>query len=456
MQSQFVFYGKERLLDFARNVNGWAQTHEKALFWLLGLAYKISLDIMYVFAASPMYQTEGLVLDFVAWKHALSFAMYMVLFFLFPKTEKDSVNFLFHFQLAFIIAPMLTFYAFSNGSTAYMCATVICVVLQAVILRAPHNSKTTIKIVGVKGLVVAGILAMTVYSVLGMIWINGFEGMKAFDIEYIYEMRENMVYPFGVGYFINLLTKAVIPFALLYGIKSRKYWLPALCVVAQLVFFVITGQKFVLLVLAPVVVIYLCAKTGHLIKLLYLGLTGVSLVVTIGWLLQGDVGGSPGYALCMLYAVRAIFHPADNKFNFFECFNELPKTYFSDGQIGKMFGLTYPYQGSLGQVMYAWCDGTFLEANFNAGYLADAYAQLGFLGMIMVALLIALLLRPLRSYDRFGFQDIIVALFSVYVIMLNDGPLFTVLLTGGLLIAYGLVFVFLDTAMKGPKHGIQN
>lgn len=424
-----------------------------AILWFLGIAYKIALDTMYAFAASPQYQTGGLILDFVLWKFALATVMYFTIFAMLPKEEKDTVGFLLHLQFVITVAPMLTFYSLSNASTEYMIAIFGCILLQIMLVKVPARDSRTIYLKGIRRFAVAALGIMAVYSLVSIVIANGFVGLRAFDLEYIYEMRRNFVYPAGVGYFVNWLTKAVIPFVLLYALERKKYWFAALCVVTQTVFYILTGQKITLLILIPVVFVYYCARTGHLLELMYLGLTLASVAVTVIWQLSQRMGWSVGNTLCSLYAIRTFFHPADNKFNYFECFSQLPKSFFSDGQIGAMLGLTYPYAGSLGQVVYAYLGGDFLAANFNAGYLADAYAQCGYPGMVAVSLLLVFLLRSLRGYDKDRNKCLLVALFSVYFIVLNDGALLTTMFTGGFLIAYALVIIFLGER-KESGYGV--
>ena len=119
-----------------------------------------------------------------------------------------------------------------------------------------------------------------------------------------------------------------------------------------------------------------------------------------------------------------------------------------------MFSLTYPYAGSSGQVSFASIGGEFLHANMNTGYLGEAYAQLGFLGILLMAVLLAFILRALSGYNREETFPIMTALFSVYIVTLNDGALFTTLFTGGMLIAFLLVFIYFGK-QEEQNRGIQ-
>lgn len=285
---------------------------------------------------------------------------------------------------------------------------------------------------------------------------NGFEGINAFDLDYIYVMRANATYPPGFGYPLGWATNTILPFAFLIFLDRKRYRLAALCAALQVLFYMETGSKFTLLILAPILAVYLLSRTGHLLKLLYLGLVCICLAVVIGYQLDStatDGALHPGVLLNAIVGIRAIFHPADNKFNFYEYFSQHLKIHFSDGIIGKVFSLTYPYAGSSGQVIYAASGGDFLAANMNTGYLGEAYAQLGFPGIFLMAALLGFILRALSGYDRKETFPVLTALFSVYIIILNDGALFTTLFTGGMLIAFLLVFIYLGKQEDLP-HGI--
>ena len=286
---------------------------------------------------------------------------------------------------------------------------------------------------------------------------NGFEGINAFDLDYIYAMRARATYPPGFGYVLNWATNTILPFAFLIFLNRRHYGLAALCAALQVLFYMETGSKFTLLILAPILAAYLLSRTGHLLKLLYLGFVCICLAVVIGYQLDSTATDSalhPGVLLNAIVGIRAMFHPADNKFNFYEYFSQHPKIHFSDGIIGKMFSLTYPYAGSSGQVINAAEGAEFLSANMNTGYLGEAYAQLGFPGIFLMAALLGFILRALSGYDRKETFPVLTALFSVYIIILNDGALFTTLFTSGMLIAFLLVFIYLGK-QEDLSHGIQ-
>lgn len=441
---------------FLLRADNFGKNHHMLLIWCLSILYKFTLDVLYTWAASPQYSYAGLVYAPSSVKCILGLILYVVLFASLPKNEHQIGAFLLHLQFAFTVAPMLTFYALADGSTQYILMVSICILLQTWIVRRPTKQKMAVHIRGIQNYVTVALGILVVFSAIIPILYNGFAGLKAFNFEYIYDMRESAMYPPAFSYLLGWCTNTILPFACLVFLAQKKFRLVFSCAALQVLFYMETGAKFTLLILFPVVFVYFIAKSGHLLKLLYCGLLLLFWGLIIVYRLDQSVSGlSIGVLLNGTIAIRAIFHPADNKFNYFEYFSDHPKVFFSDGIIGKMFSLTYPYAGSIGQVSFASNGGEFLAANMNTGYLGEAYAQMGFLGILLMACLLGMVIRGLQAYMNKQNFAIIAGMFSVYMIVLNDGALFTTLLTGGMLVAFLLVFIYFNQQEKENYRGIQ-
>lgn len=455
--SKAVLQGKWlQVLSFLRKIDAWATIHHTALFWALCILYKFALDALYIWTASPLYAYAGLVYQPSSSKYILSAVLYLILFAALPKAEHRIPSFLLHIQFLFTVAPLLSFYALSDGSTRYILMVFCCILLQAFLVRrAGKGNRKPIYIKGVQNYVTVALGVLTIFTIAIPIIYNGFAGLKAFDFQYIYTMRENASYPPGFDYILYWVMSTILPLACLIFLHRRDYRLFALCVALQVLLYMETGTKFTLFILIPVIAVYLLAKTNHPLKLIYAGFILLCIGIVFLYQLDKTASGTLGIFSGSLIAVRAIFHPADNKFNYYEYFSTHPKVFFSDGQVGKMFSLTYPYAGSIGQVSYAAGGGEFLSANMNTGYLGEAYAQMGFPGMLLMAALLGLIVRALGIYHTKAHFCIISGLFSVYFIILNDGALFTTLFTGGMLLAFLLVFIYFGKQQEEFHHGIQ-
>lgn len=447
-------------LELLRRLGRFAGAHEPALFWGLAVFYRISLDLLCCFAAYPVGGYMIAELASSALRYAVSFVLYLLLFAAMPKREEDGIVLAVHLQFAFTVAPVLTLYAFSNGSGRYVLMVSLCVLLESFVVFRPLRVSRPVRIKGVQSYMTVMLGILTVFALVVPMLYNGFAGLKAFSLSYIYEMRANAAYPPGFGYLLAWVTKAFLPFGFLCFLHLKKYRWAALAAAMQVIFYMQTGQKITLLILFPMVFIYFCVKTGHCLKLMYLGLgAGYLATVLLCQLDRLAPEGTPlslrvGTMAASQIAVRALFIPAGIKFAFYDCFSTHPKLFFSDGQLGRMFGMTYPYKMSSGFVVNAFQGDSFGSANANTGYLGESYAQMGFAGMLLMSLLLALILRSLRVYSRKDFAPLLTALLAIYIIFLNDISLFTNLVTGGMLVTYFLIFIYFDTVAKGADNGI--
>ena len=458
IQNQFhIWY--TWLRDLWSKGNELTRRHEQQIFWISGLLYKIALDVMYVWGVSPIYSYAGLTYNPSSVRYILSSVFYVLLFAYLPKKEYSAPYFLLHLQFVYILAPMLTLYALTDyskaNSTLYISFVFLCAMLQIYIVRRPSNGRI-VAITGIQNYVSVALGILALCTVLIPVLCNGFMFFEYFDvhnINFVYQIRDNATYPPGYGYIAGWMAKAIIPFALLVFLEHKRYLFAGLVAGIQILLYMETGHKLYLFILAPILFVYLCSKTGHLLKLMYVGLVVLCFSATLFYRL--DMQGSQlGILLMMMVGVRALFVPADNKFLFYECFSQYPKILFSDGQVGKLFGLTNLYNTSNGQIAFAFDMGEF-SSNSCTGYWGEAYSQLGFLGVFLMAILFAFIIRGLSPYSKKEHYSIIAGLFSVYIIISSDNALFTLLLSGGMLLAYLLILIYFGEARKGVSHGVQ-
>ncbi len=452
----------QRLMELWTYCDRWICRHDRAIYWTFGILYKLSLDAMYIWAASPAFSYGGLIYAPNGLKYLLSNILYLLVLAYLPRQEKNIAAFLLHLQFVFTLAPMMTIYGLVDRSTAYMLFVFVCAILQIYLLKRPVSPHSKIYIRGIQNYVTVAFGILVAFCLITPILYNGIldipaliSGFQEQGIDYVYHIRDTMEFPPGFDLVFNWMAKVVLPFGLVMFLERKQYLLAVFCLLAQFCFFLETGHKLLLFMPFPILFIYFFAKLGHLIKMMYAGMTVLSLVTVLTYQMDVLTNHSIGNLLCGMVAVRALLGPANNKFLFYNCFSEYPKLYFGDGQIGSMFGLTYPYAGGSGQVIYAYDGGEFLGSNSCTGYWGDAYAQMGFLGILLMALLFAMVLRGIQQYDRKEVFPILAGMFSIQLIMLNDNALLTTLFTNGMLLAFLLVLIYLSKSSKGADNGIQ-
>ena len=423
------------------------------IMWICAITYRISLDIVYIYAVSPTYAYNGLTLVPNSFKYIISVLIYFVLFYAMPKKEMDFASFFLNFQFVVTIAPMLTYYALNNQSTIYIFVVSICVLLQNwVLCRKDQRIIKGVRLVRVQPYTAIVLAIAVVLSISIMILNNGFAGLRAFGFEYYSLIREYQAdLPPIIPYFLSWSCSAIVPFSLVYFLHMKKYCYSAICCIVQFVLYMCTGNKFAYLVLVLVLFIYFIAKLQILIKGMYIGFSLGCLVASfcMRFIVASGVYSLADIAAVSWFGIRFLYLPAFNKFAYYDFFSENAFSLFSDGQIGRMFSLTYPYQSTLGRVIAAFSLDQPLGINqSNTGYLGESYAQAGFIGMFLMSLLLAYLVRFVSRNENSHFFAMLVSVFAAPFVLLNDGSLLTTLLTGGMLLLIILVFIYQKSGME--------
>lgn len=434
----------QKTVDICNQFN---ESHQKWII-IFAILYKFSLDIYYIFAVSPIYAYEGMELVPSALKYLLSAFLYFFIFSLMPKNEKDFASFFLNMQFVIILAPMLCTYALnSRSNTAFMLFVCACVLLQIFILKKqkPDSQRINVYIKNGKSYTIVFSVIFIAVCMIVPILYNGFAGLKAFDFVYIYVMRSHAEYPPLFGYFLSWATFAVIPFFIIYSLSKSKYFYSMLLCIVQLIFYVTMGHKNIFLILLVIIGIFIIAQLNILTKGIYLVFASGSVIITVMALLEKS---SLVILANSFWGERFLFGPAINKFRFYEVFSQYPPIYFADGLIGKLFSLPYIFTKPGGFIVFAYYNGGNFTSNSNTGYWGDSYAQLGFLGILLMSVLLAYIIKFIdNTSTNIGFASL-AAVFSVPIVILNDGALLTTLLTSGMLILIFLVFIFNEPSDK--------
>lgn len=417
--------------------------------WILGIVYRIIMDAYFILAIDPIYGYLGLACNPSIIDYAISWVCYLFGYYMILQVKNKVVSVFLHIQWVLMVVPVIMLYGFqSQRSIAFLLFVMAVVLLQAIIGRREKNA--VVIGFGNKHLinyitVFMCIAVVAVWAVMA-VW-NDFAGLKAFDWDYIYEMRANLVYPPFFRYLVSWITRAIIPWLLIVGLDGRKVFLIIYSLFFQTMFYMILGHKLPLLLMAVVLAVYVLAQLKVLLTGMYAGLAFVSVVCTGSYLLESLGGQRTSILLNALYGMRTLFYPAMVKYQHFEFFSEYPKVGFADGMIGKLFSQTNLYANSLGVTVYAFFNNGSTASQSNTGYLADSYDQLGFIGMLLIGVLVILVVKFISKYMTYIPLPVLYCVVAYFVVSLNDNAFFTTFLTGGLWI----LLLMLMISVKGGK-----
>lgn len=387
-----------------------------------------------------------------AGKYILSWVICLLLWKVMPKEESIKTFFL-HLQFIITILPMLTLYGFTpQRSTKYMLLVTVAILIEALILTKKKKKYRPIRIKNLRGFTSVWFMFFIPLMLL-LVWTyGGFSGLEAFDLNKLYEIRENAQYPAIVSYITSWLTITIIPFYIVYSLDKRKYIMTGILLLIDIFLYMILAHKMIYLSLVVIVGVYISAQSKHLVKLLYIGMIGLLVLLTAMFLFEKKDVSTITLLGVSFVGNRFLFVSATNKFFFYDFFSQYPKMHFADGMIGKMLGIKNLYAYSTGQMIHGFVtEGGLGMSNSNTGYLGDGYAQAGVLGIIICSIILACIVDYISNYDGKISFAVLASMIALYVVVLADVPLTTVLLTSGLFIFIILLAIYAKENEEGGK-----
>ena len=404
---------------------------------------KLVMDFFFIKVVANIYgYYDYYRVDPNAGKYIVSWIICILLWGMMPKEESIKAFFL-HVQFILLIMPMLTLYAFTpDRSTIYMLVVTVAIIIESFLLTRKKRKYKPFKIKEISEFV-SVFFCFFIPLMLALIWsYGGFSGLEAFDLDKLYEIRAAAEYPAALSYIISWLTITIIPFYIVYCLDNRKYGIAVVLLMIDIFLYMILAHKMIYLSLIVIVGVYILAKSGHLVKLMYIGMIGLLILLTGMFFIEKNTSTATLMGVSFV-GNRFLFGSATNKFFFYDFFSQYPKIHFSDGMIGKMLGMTNLYGYPSGQIIYGFVtEGGLGLSNSNTGYLGDGYAQAGIVGIIACAVVLAYIIDYISTYDEKISFAVLAPMVALYVIVLADVALTTVLLTSGLFIFIVLLAIY--------------
>jgi len=406
---------------------------------LLVLAYKILLDLSFIFFLLPIYghtteieRTSNGQLDFFR-----LIVSYLIVFLAFAWLEtimKDKYRasrFVMLVQFIVVIAPFTALYAILDYPLWQFAVIMMGFLLPVLLIRlikTPH-----IPMLGQEGKLVlaAVIMALIFYTYIGLI-INGGLNRMNFDLLKVYEFRsEAGEHKFYLSGYLVPWTAYVFNMAILaysvgrYRKNGLKYGIGiSLVFISQIILFGMTNSKSFLFLPFVVLGLMYCLRR---MTVQTAGLIGV--VLACGMLMGAYyIFGLPLAAGIMnrLFVIPSAMH-------------SLYLQYFSShdfallqGTFGSLLGSSY--QESIISVIAQHYWGRVFSP--NVGWIGDAYANFGVFGVVLFSVILA---GVLRVADGLGNKDIrpgvVEGILFGFAFGLTNSALLTSLLTGGFLAA---------------------
>ncbi len=329
--------------------------------------------------------------------------------------------------------PMLTLFAFMDQPRAYMYAVTGFWILVFLLLRIPGISILSLKQSQSK--MIRNFIFICLSIIIFFMIYKYLKFTFNFDLTKVYEIRSRYV-KMGIplaGYLFNWLAYIVNPVFFALFITKRKWFPIALIVILQLLLFSVTGNKTFLFAFLFVLALIWIITHKKPLAYMAIGLVGIILLGMLSYWLIDDIW------IPSLFIRRTLLVPAQLSFFYYDFFSNNVYTFLSQHRIFRTF-LNYPYHLNpphlIAEVYF-----NQPKMGANTGVVGDAYMNFGFIGLILWAILLAVILKLIDSFSKGKDMKIAIAAIAMPAITLTNSPLLTNLLTHGLLLA--LLFLYL-------------
>lgn len=398
----------------------------KNLKFLLGYTIlKTVLDIIYVFYITDIYSYEGFKIYFEFNNYLFSWGGHLIIINILLHVNKNKISY-FYLNLIYILSflPISTLFGIGNGNFIFYLISHISFIITILTVKySPDFRVIYFKYGKFVAWSCVSLISLTVYGYL--LSKYGFSAIFSFSFNNMYDIRESVSLGTLFEYLLVWQAKVINPILLTYFYMKKHYRLAIFILFLQIFLFINVPHKAYVI---AIIFILLFLALNKLLKL-EKRILQFSILTIISVSVYEFINHNTYIASVLIR--RLLFFPALIKYKYYDFFTANDYLYFSQGVIGKLFNLKYryplPIQEIIGRVYFS-SDNQWV----NTGYVADAFANFGVLGVILFSILIGFILIAFDSLEiKFGKTFIIgVSFFSI--VSLNDGALLTSLLTGGL------------------------
>lgn len=396
------------------------------------LIYKITIELIYVFAIIPLYGYTKLELHVDWFKAIESYICLMILIVFFPKNKKIPSFSLYVILCIFIYIPLGSYMWLSGQSSIYYFTVVIGFIIISMFIKMKKVyiiSKFQYSN-NLFYLLYLFYFIITVY----LIFIRGGIDLRAVSLEEIYSLRSEQNIDGINGYLLNWSAKVFCPFFIAFYLYKKKYSLVILTVFLQLIMFLSYGYKAYLFSVIMLAFVLIGKRKNNFEKNFSLGVSFSIITSYIVYVLFTST------TLINTIAFRLIFVPVQIQYQYFDYFSKFEKMNFSQSIIGKLFNVEDDYHQPISFVISMYYQGVI--SNSNTGIFSDAFANGGFVLMIIYSMIVGCIFYVI---DIVTFKIPVVytvSALSYLMFVLNDNSLLTSLLTGGLALMIILLFLF--------------
>lgn len=431
---------KSALISWFIQVLGICQKNMYSMQVIFTIGYRLALDILYVALISPIFSYSGFTLDISPLNYLASLVT-IVCFspFIGKLLNDDRPSSIIVTCINYIYFIPLTSYIGCKGTDIWFFAIAIgywgwLLILQSIIpsirLR-PLRKKHTKHIFS----------ALTLVAIAFVLFISGkYTGFRInLNFINVYDIRLTArnyeILPIFT-YILNMMP-VVLSILILYWLKRKKYLIIGILIITYLLYYSISAQKSVFLLLFMVLFGYFLYH-----KWMLRGLPGLLIPVTALTFLENLVFNTQ--YLVSLFFRRMMYVPANLSEIYYQFFQDNPLNLFRDGIMGKI-SFENIYSMGIPRIIGEWFFNP--QNNANNGLLGDMFANLPIpIGIIVMPIILVICIRILDMGTARLESKFYIALCIYFANSFINTYWSTVLLNSGFLLACLLLYLF-------PKEG---
>jgi hypothetical protein len=252
----------------------------------------------------------------------------------------------------------------------------------------------------------------------------------------VYEVRNDFGDSLQAGhwlaaYAIPWAGNVINPLLFALGLARRRPLLIATAIAGEMLIYSVTGFKSVLFAIALVPIIYVAIATA---RRWYGAATTFGTTALFGLAIAASAVTAT-WSVTLLRRVFAV--PGQMHWYYFEYFSGHPHFHLTHTRLGGLFSSSYTIEPP-DLIGVTYFPGT--RPNANAGVWADAFANFGFTGIIVFALVLGAVLWVIDGVGHRRDPRVIGPMLAIAGLTLSDSALLTTVLTLGL--AFGCAVMF--------------
>ncbi len=390
------------------------------------IVYKIVLMLAYIGLEIKTFGYVNYPNEFSYGRFIASNLCFVLMLSFLPKKINQISSILNLLIFLITILPFEVVFEFSDYSYAYLFLTVMCFLIQSIIISSFSRKKRQINhLAELKDIRVKGVNLFIEIIVIGILLVSyGFPSLSNLNFYNISAVRASFVdNNIILVVLLPLFARVINILNIVHSIKERKFIQSGIFIILQIYIYLITGFKTYLFLPVLLVLMMFVEKKNIALFLTY----GISLMIIVSW---GAYVLFEEPMIPALFVNRLLFLPARIKLCYFDFFQNNPYVFFAQSTIGGILHIPSQYVDPIPNIIGEKYFNSF-EMYCNTGYMTSGYADLGVFGMLIATLIVALIFSLMDKIK--GDRAFILGVFLNYAISLNDGAIITILFSGGLL-----------------------